>query len=175
MISLLVFVVAYLLLRETERVKVIWNFLKGIFSPFVIGALLAFIMNVPTRFFEGRLTIIKNEKARRIIAICCMLLSVLAVLIGVLLLLVPQIEDTIRTLVGQLPGFLMGVGDMVNEFLTNHPQIQEILGLEGQSVSIQWGALVETIMLALESSVSTIVGSAVSLGSNSSVIACRMA
>ena len=163
MISLLVFVVAYLLLRETERVKVIWNFLTGIFSPFVIGALLAFIMNVPTRFFEGRLTRIKNEKARRIIAICCMLLSVLAVLIGVLLLLVPQIEDTIRTLVGQLPGFLMGVGDMVNEFLTNHPQIQEILGLEGQSVSIQWGALVETIMLALESSVSTIVGSAVSL------------
>lgn len=163
MISLLVFIVAYLLLRETERVKVIWNFLKGIFSPFVIGALLAFIMNVPTRFFEGRLTRIKNEKARRIIAICCMLLSVLAVLIGVLLLLVPQIEETIRTLVGQLPGFLMGVGDMVNEFLTNHPQIQEILGLEGQSVSIQWGALVETIMLALESSVSTIVGSAVSL------------
>lgn len=163
MISLLVFVVAYLLLRETERVKVIWNFLKGIFSPFVIGALLAFIMNVPTRFFEGRLTRIKNEKARRIIAICCMLFSVLAVLIGVLLLLVPQIEDTIRTLVGQLPGFLMGVGDMVNEFLTNHPPIQEILGLEGQSVSIQWGALVETIMLALESSVSTIVGSAVSL------------
>ena len=163
MISLLVFIVAYLLLRETERVRMIWNFLDGIFSPFAIGALLAFIMNVPTRFFEGKLMRIKNEKARRIIAICCMLLSVLAVLIGVLLLLVPQIEDTIRTLVGQLPGFLMGVGDRVDEFLTNHPQIQEILGLEGQSVSIQWGALVETIMLALESSVSTIVGSAVSL------------
>lgn len=163
MISLVVFIVAYLLLRETERVKVIWNFLKGIFSPFIIGALLAFIMNVPTRFFEGRLTKINNEKARRIIAICCMLLSVLAVLVGVMLLLVPQIEDTIRTLIGQLPGFLMGVGDKVNEFLIDHPQLQELLGFEGQTVSIQWGALVETIMLALESSISTIVGSAVSL------------
>ena len=166
LITSLVLIVAYLLLRETERVKVIWNFFKGIFSPFVIGAILAFILNVPMRFFEGKLGKLKNEKTRRIAAICLMLFAVTAVVVGVMLLLVPQIEETVENLVQQLPGFLLGVGERVNAFLLKHPQLQEILGLEGQSVSIEWGVLVETIMAALETSISSIVGSAVSLVGN---------
>ena len=166
LITSLALIVAYLLLRETERVKVIWNFFKGIFSPFVIGAILAFILNVPMRFFEGKLGKLKNEKTRRIAAICLMLFAVTAVVVGVMLLLVPQIEETVENLVQQLPGFLLGVGERVNAFLLKHPQLQEILGLEGQSVSIEWGVLVETIMAALETSISSIVGSAVSLVGN---------
>lgn len=156
-------IVGYMLLRETERVKMIWDFLKGIFSPFIIGALLAFILNVPMRFFENKLGKLKNEKIRRITAICMMLLAVVLVIAAVLLLLVPQIEETVKNLVEQLPDFFINVTEWVNLFLEEHPQIRDILGLEDGYLGVEWKTVVETVIGALESSISTILGSAVNL------------
>ena len=162
-IAIIGFVAAYLLLRETDRVKMVWQFLSSIFSPFVVGALLAFILNVPMRFFEGKLSRIKQEKVRRILAIAIMLVVIIGVFAAVMVLLVPQIEDTVENLIKQLPAFLIGVGDWLNAFLAKHPQLQEMLGLGAGEVQIEWGALVETVMSALQTSVSGIIGSAVSL------------
>lgn len=156
-------IIGYMLLRETDRVRMIWNFLKGIFSPFIIGALLAFILNVPMRFFEGKLRKIKNEKLRRITAICLMLLAIAVVIAAVLLLLVPQIEETVKNLIDQLPDFFLGVTERINNFLEAHPQIRDLLGLDEGHVGAEWKAVVETVMNALETSISSILGSAVNL------------
>ena len=156
-------IIGYMLLRETDRVRMIWNFLKGIFSPFIIGALLAFILNVPMRFFENKLSKLKNEKVRRITAICLMLLSIAVVIAAVLLLLVPQIEDTVKNLINQLPDFFLGVTERVNQFMEAHPQIRDLLGLEQGHVGDEWKAVVETVMNALETSISSILGGAVDL------------
>lgn len=156
-------IIGYMLLRETDRVRMIWNFLKGIFSPFIIGALLAFILNVPMRFFENKLSKLKNEKVRRITAICLMLLSIAVVIAAVLLLLVPQIEDTVKNLINQLPDFFLGVTERVNQFMEEHPQIRDLLGLEQGHVGDEWKAVVETVMNALETSISSILGGAVDL------------
>ena len=145
-ISALVFIVAYLLLRETERVRAIWNFLTNIFSPFVVGALLAFILNVLVRFFEHRLTFVKNEKARRALSICLMLLSIVLVIAAVLLLLVPQIEKTIETLSLQLPTFYNEAVELVNDILMQHPQLLQILGIEQGVADLEWMTLVEKAM-----------------------------
>ena len=165
-ISALVFIVAYLLLRETERVRAIWNFLTNIFSPFVVGALLAFILNVLVRFFEHRLTFLKNEKARRALSICLMLLSIVLVIAAVLLLLVPQIEKTIETLSLQLPTFYNEAVELVNDILMQHPQLLQILGIEQGVADLEWMTLVEKAMDLLETSVSSILGSAVSFVGN---------
>lgn len=156
-------IIGYVLLRETERVLLIWNFLKGIFSPFIIGALLAFILNVPMRFFESKLSKLKHEKVRRIAAICLMLLSIVLVIAAVLLLLVPQIEETVKNLRDRLPDFFQGVTERVNYFLEAHPQIRDLLGLEQGHLGVEWKAIVETVMNALETSISSILGSAVNL------------
>lgn len=156
-------IIGYMLLRETDRVRMIWNFLKGIFSPFILGALLAFILNVPMRFFENKLSKLKNEKVRRITAICLMLLSIAVVIAAVLLLLVPQIEDTVKNLINQLPDFFLGVTERVNQFMEEHPQIRDLLGLEQGHVGDEWKAVVETVMNALETSISSILGGAVDL------------
>ena len=162
-IAVFALIVGYMLLRETERVKMIWNFLKGIFSPFILGALLAFILNVPVRFFETKLGKLKNEKVRRITAICLMLLAVVLVIAAVLLLLVPQIEETVKNLVEQLPNFFVNVSVRVNLFLEQHPKIRDMLGLEDGYLGVEWKTVVETVLSALESSISTILGSAVNL------------
>lgn len=161
-VGVLVFIAAYLLLRETERVKAVWNFFKEILSPFVAGALLAFVLNVLVRFFEGKLTFIKNDAWRRTLAILLMLLSIALVMAAVLLLLVPQIEDTIAMLVEQLPVFYREAYQLINGLLQQHPQLLDILGFEEGLVDVEWVALVEKVMTMLETSVSSILGSALS-------------
>ena len=163
LIAIFGLIAAYLLLRETERLQIIWNFFKGIFSPFFIGAILAFILNVPMRFFENRLGKLKNEKVRRICAILLMLLAVVLVIAAVLLLLVPQIEETVNNLIAQLPGFFRDVSEWINRFLTEHPQIRDVLGMEEGFEGMEWVGLVDKIMAELETSISTILGSAVNL------------
>ena len=162
-IALFCVVIGYMLLKETDRVKMVWDFLSGIFSPFVLGAILAFILNVPMRFFEGKLGKIKNEKVRRISAICLMLLVIIGVVTAVMVLLVPQIEDTVNNLVERMPGFFRDVTDRVNRFLEEHPQIRDMLGLEQGYQGVEWKSIVEKVMGALETSISSLLGSAVSI------------
>ena len=50
----------YWALHETERFKLLWSDITGIVAPFVIGAALAFILNVPMRAIERNLKFIKN-------------------------------------------------------------------------------------------------------------------
>ena len=50
----------YWLLHETDRVKEFVAYLGDIFSPFVIGGVLAFILNAPMRFIENRLKFMKR-------------------------------------------------------------------------------------------------------------------
>jgi predicted PurR-regulated permease PerM len=162
-IALFSIIIGYVLLKETERVKSVWAFLSNIFSPFVLGAVLAFILNVPLRFFENRLKKVKNEKFRRIAAIVLTVLVIVLVISGMITLLVPPIEQAVESLVVQLPHFILGAGELVDQFLQEHPEIQEMLGIHGGILNVNWPALVEKIMATLETSVSGIVGSAVSL------------
>ena len=166
LVAVFCIIIGYMLLRETERVKIIWNFFKGIFSPFILGALLAFILNVPVRFFENKLGKLKNEKVRRITAICLMLLAVVLVIAAVMLLLVPQIEETVKNLVAHLPNFFREVTNRVNLFLEDHPQIRDLLGLEEGYLGVEWKTVVETVLSALENSIATILDSAVNLVSS---------
>lgn len=165
-ISLVGIFVAYLLLRETERVKSVLNFVLGLFSPFFLGAAMAFILNVPMRFFERKLKFIKGEKALRVMAICLTLLSVALIIAAVMLLLVPQIGKTIDMLTLQLPPFFQQVNDWLVELMEEHPEIRDILGLEESANGIDWMQLAEKVMNALETSFSNVIDSAVSLVSS---------
>ena len=79
----------YWLLHETERFRTMWKLISGVISPFVIGATLAFIMNVPLRAIERNLMFIKQEGLRRTASIILTLLATVLVIYGVITLLRP--------------------------------------------------------------------------------------
>ena len=99
-------IVLYWLLHETERLGRLLSTVWGILSPFIVGAAMAFILNVPMRAIERQLKGIKKPERRRALAILLTMLAVLLVLAGVIWLLVPQIGETVGSLVSALPGFL---------------------------------------------------------------------
>lgn len=155
-------IVLYWILHETDRVRTVLSYLKGIVSPFALGASLAFIINVPMRAFEGLLKGIKKQGWRRLLAIVLTFIAVLLVLALVFLLLIPQLIDTIQSLIPKLNAFVISVEQKVTAFLADNPQVMEWINSNTDFEKIDFAGLAKNFVSMLGNSVSTIVGSAFS-------------
>lgn len=155
-------IVLYWLLHETDRVKSVYGVIKGIFSPFVMGAAFAFILNVPMRAFEGLLKKVNNERLRRVLAIVLTFIAVLLVLALVFWLLIPQLVETIQSLIPKLQAFIIQIEDYVFKFLNENPQLMNWIIANTDLENFDWAVLVEKAVSVLGNSVTTIVGGAFS-------------
>ena len=150
-------IVLYWILHETERFKSVYETLSGIFAPFVIGAGLAFIINVPMRSIENRLVRIKNENTRRILAVLGTLAVILLVLALVFYLLIPQVMDTAKTVALKLPDFFNNLWTKFMAFLQARPELLEWVMANTSLESFNIGAILEKVLNVVGNSVSTIV------------------
>ena len=159
----------YWLLHETDRVKAVYAFIKGIFSPFVVGAGLAFVLNVPMRGIENRLKVIKNVPLRRTIAVLLTFVVIFLVLFAVVQLLIPQISATIQTLTERLPGFFTNLIEKGREFLNEHPELMRWLTENTDLENLDLSAFVEKGVGILGDGVTTVViGAFTAIGNVSS-------
>lgn len=76
--------------------------LLNIIQPFIIGFILAFIFNIPMKFFEKKLAI-QNKKKRRVVSAILSVLLILLVLLLVVMVVVPQVIENVKTLIDNLP------------------------------------------------------------------------
>ena len=83
------------------------NFLSTIIkilSPFIIGGIIAFILNIPMRFFERKLT--KKKKRKKIARVISLILSIIIIVLIIALiinLILPKLIDIAQLLIDQLP------------------------------------------------------------------------
>ena len=155
-------IVLYWLLHETERVRVVLNVLKGIFAPFVMGACLAFVLNVPMRAFESLLKNVKNQKWKRLIAVLLTFLAMLLVLALVFILLIPQLVKTVQSLVPSLIEFAGEVQTFFFDFLDKNPQLMDWVVNNTELENIDLSNLLQQVIGVLGSSVSAIISGAFS-------------
>ena len=155
-------IVVYWLLHETERFKALWSATTEIFAPFVIGAVLAFILNVPMRAFERHLKFVKNDGLRRALGIVLTFVSIVLVLYGVIRLLIPQISDTIATLIPKLTDFFLGLEQKLYTFLQNNPELLAWVSANTNLESLNWGNLIQQAVTMLKNSLTVIAGGAFS-------------
>ena len=159
-------IVLYWVLHETDRVEGLYNILKGVFAPFVTGAAIAFVINVPMRAFEGLLKGVKQDKLRRLIAILLTFIAVLLVLALVFWLLIPQLIDTIQSLIPTLQAFLVKAENAVFAFLNNNPELMEWVLNNTELEKFDWASLAQRALSVLSNSLTTIVsGAFVAIGS----------
>lgn len=161
-IGVAICILLYWLLHETERVRSVYTVIKGVASPFVLGASLAFIINVPMRTIEGLLKKVENLKLRRLLAVLVTFVAVLLVLALVFLLLIPQLVDTIQSLVPKLYTFVTSIETTVKDFLADNPQVMEWVTANTDFEKIDWAGLVQKFVSMVGNSVSAILGSAFS-------------
>ena len=152
----------YWVLHETEQFKGFWNTLTGMFSPFVLGAAIAFILNVPMRFIEKRLQFIRNDGLRRTVAIVLTLVALCLVITGVILLLIPQITETIQLLIPKLVDFFLRMEAYAIEFLEANPDLLQWVSSTTDLQSLDWAGLIQKAATMLKNSVSVIASGAFS-------------
>ena len=154
----------YWLLHETERVTAFLGGVVNLLSPFVIGAALAFILNVPMRSIERFLLQgVQKLSIRRAIAILLTIVIILLVIAVVVVLLVPQVDATVQSLVGELPAFFERTEIAVGEFLENNPEAMEWLNTNTDLENFDWMSIVQKIATIAGNSVTVILNSAISV------------
>ncbi len=161
-------IVLYWVLTTPEKIQGIFGYFLEILFPFLLGAGLAFILNVPMRAFEKWLTDIKKTGLRRSIAILLTFVTFVLVVTVVFLLLIPQIGETIDALIPQILDFINAAELWINELLLQYPEVMDFIGLEG---AIDWGPVVQNAISWLTGYMSTIVGGAATvIGSVTSAV-----
>ena len=155
-------IIIYWLLHETERAKALWSATTGIFAPFVIGAALAFILNVPMRAIERRLQIIKNEGVRRTLSLVLTFVSIALVLYGVIRLLIPQISETIAILIPRLTDFFLRLERQFYAFLEANPELLAWVSANTNLENLNWASLIQQAATMLKNSLAVIAGGAFS-------------
>lgn len=113
----------YLGLSNLEKLKGIVSSALGLLTPFVIGLVIAFILNSPMRFFERKVFagIAAHKNARvsglgRPLALLCTYILVLAGVTVLLWFVVPQLITSINQLRDNIPGFLTHLQDWVTKW-----------------------------------------------------------
>ena len=153
-------VVLYWLLHETERLTNLLYTGWSILAPFFVGAAVAFILNVPMRAIERRLSRIKKPKLRRALAILLTVVCVILVLIGVVYLLVPQLVDTMESLIATLPGFFQRLQTQFNDYLNDNPELLKWLTENTDFTTMNWSELIQKAVSWVSNGLGTIMDGA---------------
>lgn len=149
-------IVLYWLLHETERLASVLRVSWSILSPFITGAAIAFVLNVPMRAIERWFSKIENTGGRRALAILVTLLIILLVLAGVFYLLIPQVGETVETLVDKLPAFFNGIIADINAYLSENPEALEWLQENTNFANLDWASLIQKAASIVSDSLTTV-------------------
>lgn len=91
--------------------------LFDIISPFIVGFVLAFILNIPMKFFIKKLPI-KNDKTKKLVAAILSMLLVVFIVFILIMVILPQIIENIRLLIDNLPANLQQIEEWLNYLLS---------------------------------------------------------
>ena len=145
--------------RATTMFSTVWNLI----SPFVVGAGIAFVFNVPMRAIERQLADIRRAGFRRLLSIVLTILCLVLIIMFVFELLIPQIRLTVASLSQTIPVFIEGLAAKLMVMMQDHPELrawlQEALKLE----SLDWNTILTETLGFLSNQMSTVMGGAVSV------------
>lgn len=150
-------ILLYWLLHETERMMSLLKRGWDILLPFIAGAAVAFILNVPMRAIERWIKFVKKPALRRAVAILLTFIAVILVLLCVVYLLVPQIVATAESLIATLPDFFKRVQQVATDYLNDNPELLQWLSQYTDFESMDWAGLIQKAVTLISNSLSSIV------------------
>ena len=151
---------------DTARANALFQQVWDLFAPFVAGAAIAFIFNVPLRAIENQLGDIRKTGLRRGLAIILTILCLVLLIMFVFELLIPQIRLTLISLSEKIPAFIDRTAQRLVHLMEENPDlgiwIQQAFHLE----SLNWSTILTNILAWLANQVSTLMGGAVNVIGN---------
>lgn len=159
-------ILLYWFLNDMERVRVMIGAVLGLIQPFLVGACIAFVLNVPMRAIEKQVSKIPGLPAERTISILLTLLMLVLVIAVVVNLLIPQVRETAHIIAEQLPPFIARMEDGILRFLDENPQVQKWLWDNTDMEDFDWGAMAQKVIDLVSGSLGKAVGNTVDVVKN---------
>ncbi len=146
--------------------KIVSNVLKTILNvimPFIVGGVIAFILNIPMSKIEKLLKKkIKNKNGLvRTISITLSLLALILVLSFIALLIVPLLVDNIKNLIDNVPLLVENTKVFILDLLDKYPDIQQEIA-NNFNEAANWENIVSNILTYLVNSAMRFISSLVS-------------
>ncbi|MBE6556435.1 MAG: AI-2E family transporter [Ruminococcaceae bacterium] len=114
-----IFVSVYVLVNF-KTVSSIFGGIISVFSPVIIGCFIAYLLNPLLHVFEFRVyDKIKRNGLRRGLSILCTYLVALAIMIGFVMLIIPQLIQSIMDLIEKFDSYLSATTDLINNIISN--------------------------------------------------------
>lgn len=140
------------------------NFI-GMLKPFIIGAAIAFVVNLPMKYMEEKWLKYLPEKlsgSKRSIGIVLSLLFFVAVIAFVVISVIPQMGRTLNQLAQKIPVFFNNVIKQAEILLADNPDaLASLHSLELQSLN--WNGIIAKAAEFLKSGVSSLLTSTVTV------------
>lgn len=114
-----------------NNLNLLWNIIKTIYNvllPFILGGVIAFVLNIPATKIENYL--LKHSKKKknkgliRIISIICSLSIFLLVILFIAFLLIPELIANIELLLNNIPSLINNIQTFIIDLLDKYPEIQ---------------------------------------------------
>lgn len=159
--------VLVLAVTNLEQVFMALGLTVSIFKPFLIGAAIAFVINIPMKAIEDKVFCKagKLSKWKRPLSFGSAILAVVLVIWAICMLILPQLGVTFSELAVKIPAFLREALKVLQEVFDDNPQIQEyIAGLD--FAKWDWNGIITKVANALGSGIGSVVISTVSVASS---------
>lgn len=160
---------AVLLYLGVQNLNIVINTAKVLLSflfPFIIGFGIAFILNVPMKFIEhhlfGKALEQKKKAAEKLARPISLLLSigfVICIIIIVMLVVVPELGSTFVNIAKKIEENIPAFQKWIDNVSGNNPEIVKWT----QSLNIEPGKMIDSVLSVLKSGVNNIVSSTVSI------------
>ena len=154
------------LVLDTARASELFTKIWDLIAPFVTGAAIAFIFNVPMRSIENQLEGIRKTGIRRTFSILLTIAALALVITFVVELLVPQIRLTVESLTQQIPAFVEKTAANIVVFMDEHPEVKAFILDSLNLESIEWSSVLKQTLTMASDGISSVMGSAVNVIGN---------
>ena len=144
-----IFGVLIILVLGFEKIHSIFTIVANACAPFIVGTVIAIILNMPTRFFENKLFRWKNKKFPKLKRGLALLLSIIifaALITGTCFLIVPRISNVLSDITVKIPPAVVSAINWTESKITLSEEITTTLN-EIKAVSTSWDSLFERFPL----------------------------
>lgn len=124
---LLVFI-GYLTITNFKFIISIVSNVFDAFAPFLLGVVLAFILNIPMKKIEGLFDKLQKDKEKKFktrgISIFLSLILFILVISFIIIELVPDLINNIQLLINNIPSIISGVEEFLLNLVRDYPEVQ---------------------------------------------------
>lgn len=122
-------------------------------GPFLLGGAIAFVLNVPMRNIERILPFKKDSRFRRPAALILSILSVIAILLMVTVVVVPELFRTLAILQESIPVFFSEIQTELEHLFADNPNLVAWI----ETVEFDWKQIAQEVMGFLSDGASSVL------------------